>query len=72
MPNAYRVAVGDTVHYLAASPVRWRVAKVTGVVSQTSLNLAIVNRDSTRTALNAGAAVAKRTSGTQTNVWRRY
>lgn len=69
MANAYRVAVGDNVAYLDAS-ARWRSAKVTSVTDQNNLVLAIIGSDRVRVALNSGVAVAKRTSGTQTNVWR--
>lgn len=77
MANAYRVSVGDDVEYLSPfvtkdADVRWRVAKVTQVVNQSSLVLAIVNSDGTRVPLNGGVAVARRTSATQTNVWRPY
>lgn len=75
MANAYHVVVGDNVPYLTTS-ARWRSAKVTGVVSQTSLNLAYVASDGTRVAINGGAAVAKRsappTGDSETNVWRPY
>jgi hypothetical protein len=70
--NAYVVEVGDNVSYLAAGTVRWRSAKVTSVVNQNSVVLAIVDSNRSRVALNGGAAVARRTSGTQTNVWRPY
>lgn len=73
MANAYRVAVGDNVAYLGASPVRWRSAKVTSVTDQNNLVLAIIDSVSnsrTRVALNGGVAVPRRTSDTQTNVWR--
>lgn len=70
MANAYRVQVGDNVAYLAASPTRWRSAKVTSVTDQNNLVLAIVDSNRTRVALNGGVAVPKRTNGTQTNVWR--
>lgn len=74
MANAYRVAVGDNVAYLGnGGTVRWRSAKVTSVTDQNNLVLAIIDSVSnsrTRVALNGGVAVPKRTSGTQTNVWR--
>lgn len=66
----YVVRVGDNVSYLSASPVRWRSAKVTAVTDQNNVVLAIVLSNRTRSALNGGVAVAKRTTGTQTNVWR--
>lgn len=72
MANAYRVKVGDNVSYLRpGSPgsVRWTVAKVTAVNSQTSLELSIRKNDGTFTALGT---VLKRTSSTETNVWRPY
>lgn len=69
MANAYRIAVGDWVDYLDATP-RWRATKVTAVASQTSLTLAYVNGDGSKTAIGAG--ILKRTSPTQTNVWRVY
>jgi len=72
MANAYRIQVGDDVSYLSASPVRWRVAKVVGVVSQTSLNLAIVLSNGTRSNLNGGTPVPKWTRNNATNVWRPY
>ena len=69
MANAYRVQVGDNVAYLDTLP-RWRSAKVTSVTDQNNLVLAIIDSNRTRVALNGGVAVPKRTSGTQTNVWR--
>lgn len=76
MPNAYRAKVGDNVSYLAdvvVGPPRkeacWRVAKVTAVNSQTSLVLAIRNSNGSLSTLGT---VLKKTSGTQTNVWRPY
>lgn len=74
MANAYVIKVGDFVSYLSVvgGITRWRSAKVTSVTSQTSLVLAIVASNGTRGALNGGVAVPKRTTGTQTNVWRAY
>jgi hypothetical protein len=71
MANAYVVRVGDNVSYLTAA-ARWISAKVTAVTDQNNIVLAIVNSNRSRVALNGGAAVARRTSGTQTNVWRPY
>lgn len=75
MANAYRIAVGDWVDYLSPlvtldKDIRWRAVKVTAVASQTSLTLAYVNGDGSKTAIGAG--ILKRTSPTQTNVWRVY
>jgi hypothetical protein len=70
MANAYRIQVGDWVDYLAADFTRWRAVKVTAVASQTSLTLAYVNGDGSKTAIGAG--ILKRTTPTQTNVWRVY
>jgi hypothetical protein len=64
------IVVGSRVSYLSAAG-RWKSAVVTTVSSQTSLILAIVLANRTRSALNGGVAVAKRTTGTQTNVWRK-
>jgi len=76
MANAYVVKLGDMVSYLApasgAIVPRWRAAKVTSITDQNNLGLAVVNSDSTRIALNGGTDVARRTTGTQTNVWRPY
>lgn len=77
MANSYRVSVGDNVSYLAPfataqKDIRWRKAKVTSVTTQSSLVLAIVRTNGTRFALNGGVAVPRRTSATQTNVWRPY
>lgn len=69
MANAYRILAGHWVDYLDATP-RWRAVKVTAVASQTSLTLAYVNADGSKTAIGAG--ILKRTSPTQTNVWRVY
>jgi len=62
--------VGHWVSYLAASPIRWRAAKITSVTDQDNLVLALVNGDGSTTALNGGVAVPRRTGPTQTNVWR--
>lgn len=82
--NPGTIQVGDWIHYLNPPPggetdpelirraIRWRAAKVTTVVSQISLNLAIVEKNGTRTPINGGVPVAKRTSATQLNVWRRF
>jgi len=64
-----RVRVGDLVPYLRTSG-RWSAAKVLTVVNQSSVTLAIVQPNGTRVNLNGGAAVGKRTSHGQTNVWR--
>lgn len=77
MANSYRLRVGKEVDYLSpfvtqSSDVRWRTAKITAVTDQNNIVLAIVNQNGTRTALNGGAAVPRRTSPTQTNVWRQY
>lgn len=78
MANAYTVQVGDNVSYLNPivasdqSTIRWRVAKVVGVVSQTSVNLAIRLSNGTFANLNGGAPVAKWTRNNVTNVWRPY
>jgi len=72
MANAYVVRVGDNVAYLATSPLRWLSAKVTAVTDQNNVVLAIVEGNRSRVAVNSGVAVARRTSGTQTNVWRPY
>jgi hypothetical protein len=70
-PLDYVVKVGDNVSYLAAGPpVRWRSAKVTAVTDQNNVVLALILSNRTRAALNGGVAVAKRTTGTETNVWR--
>lgn len=71
MANAYRAVAGKYVHYYNAAGKR-HVAKITSVVSQTSLILALVTSTNTRVALNAGVAVPKRTAHGQTNVWRPY
>jgi hypothetical protein len=70
--NAYRLRTGQMVSYLAASPVRWRSAKITAITDVNNVVLAIVEDDGTRVALNGGVAVARRTGANQTNVWRPY
>lgn len=70
MANAYRVTAGLNVSYF--NGVKWLAAKITSVVSQTSCVLAVCNANGSRTALNSGTAVAKRTAHGQTNVWRPY
>lgn len=77
MANAYRVQEGQWVSYLSPfvtkqSDVRWRAVKITDVVDQDNLMLSIVESDGTRTPINGGVAVSRRTSSTQTNVWRPY
>jgi hypothetical protein len=47
------IEVGDRVIFLT-SDRRWSVRKVTGVVSQTSLNLAVVQPDSSEVASGTG------------------
>jgi hypothetical protein len=69
MSSVRRVRLGDRVPYLRSNG-RWTNAKVTGVNSQTSVTLAIVQSNGTRVSLNGGAAVSKRTTHGQTNVWR--
>jgi len=69
MANAWRIEAGDVVHYKRADG-RWCFAKCIVVTDQSHTTLAIVNSDGSRTALNAGGAVAKRTASGQTNVWR--
>lgn len=74
MANAYRIEVGDMVSYLTdEDQPRWRAVKVTGVVSQTSLNLAYVSMTGARIAINGGVPVTKwdRLNPT-TNAWRPY
>lgn len=73
MTKAAKVQVGDNVHYLDPSPApsaRWRSAKVTSVTDQNNLVLAYVDSNRSRVPINGGVAVPRRTSGTQTNVWR--
>jgi hypothetical protein len=64
--------VGHWVSYLqsGSGTTRWRAARITSVTDQDNLVLAIVNGDGSTAALNGGAAVARRTAATQTNVWR--
>jgi hypothetical protein len=71
MANAYVIRLGDDVSYLT-SAARWLSAKVTAITDQNNLVLAIVNSDRSRSAVNGGVAVPRRTTGTQTNVWRPY
>ena len=84
MANAYKIKLGMMVDYLHPIPTgtptdaekraacRWQSVKVVGIVSQNSLNLSYVNANGTRTPINAGAAIAKRTAHGQTDVWRPY
>jgi len=71
MANAYVIKLGDNVSYITAS-ARWQSAKVTAVTDQNNLVLAVVDSNRSRVALNGGVAVARRTTATQTNVWRPY
>lgn len=71
MANAYVIKLGDNVSYITAG-ARWQSAKVTAVTDQNNLVLAVVDSNRSRVALNGGVAVARRTSSTQTNVWRPY
>lgn len=71
MANASVVRLGSNVSYLTAG-AKWISAKVTSITDQSNLVLAVVESNRSRTALNGGVAVARRTSGTQTNVWRPY
>jgi hypothetical protein len=71
MANASVVRLGSNVSYLTPG-AKWVSAKVTSITDQSNLVLAIVNSDRTRSAINGGVAVARRTTGTQTNVWRPY
>ena len=71
MANAYVVRVGDSVSYKTTA-AEWTSAKVTAVTDQNNLVLAIINYGRTLTPLNGGVAVPRRTSRTQTNVWRPY
>jgi hypothetical protein len=71
MANAYVIKLGDNVAYITVG-ARWLSAKVTAITDQNNLVLAIVNSNRTLTALNGGAAVPRRTTGIQTNVWRPY
>jgi len=74
MTNAYRVVAGKDVDYIDAIR-RWRIAKVTAVTDQNNVVLAYVNSDGSRTAINGGVAVPRRSSrgsNSQTNVWRPY
>ena len=75
MVNAQKVKVGDLVRYRKTDG-RWTAAKVTAVTSQTAVKLAIVNPNGTRTALNAGADVARAPINVYqlgtTNVWKVY
>jgi hypothetical protein len=82
MANAYRIQVGDNVSYLSPfvtkqSDIRWRVAKVVSVISQTSLVLGILDPDAPsavngKVSLNGGSPVPKWTRDNATNVWRPY
>jgi hypothetical protein len=71
MANASVVRVGSNVSYLTAG-AKWTSAKVTAVTDQSNLVLAIVTSTRTRSPVNGGVAVPRRTTGTQTNVWRPY
>lgn len=71
MANAYVIKLGDNVSYITAS-AKWISAKVTAITDQNNLVLAVVDSNRSLIALNGGAAVARRTTGTQTNVWRPY
>jgi hypothetical protein len=73
MTKAAKVQAGDNVSYLDASPApsaRWRAAKVVSVTDQNNLVLAFITNTGTRSPINGGVAVPRRTTGTQTNVWR--
>lgn len=62
------IKVGSRVSYLTTAG-RWKSAKVTSVTDQSNLVLAIVLLNGSRTALNGGVAVPKKTSTVGTNVW---
>jgi hypothetical protein len=66
------IVAGDFVSYLEPTFVRWRAAKVMSVTTQSLLVLAYVSINGARATINGSVAVAKRTNGTQTNVWRRF
>jgi hypothetical protein len=59
---------GGRISYLSSAG-RWTSAKITSVTDQSNLVLAIVNLNGSRTALNGGVAVPKKTSTVGTNVW---
>lgn len=70
------LVAGDRVSYLPTASggnnyTRWRAAIVVSVTDQNNLVLGIKNADGSITNLNGGVAVARRTSSTQTNVFRR-
>ena len=60
--------VGGRVSYLRSTG-KWSSAKITAVTDQSNLVLAIVLLNGSRTALNGGVAVPKKTSTVGTNVW---
>jgi hypothetical protein len=69
MTKAAKVAVGDNVSYLDTA-ARWRAAKITAVTDQNNLVLAFITNAGARVPINGSVAVPRRTTGTQTNVWR--